>query len=119
VYHAVSYLSLYYSVNNANSAVSEAGSATTPSAALTWVPAGCTATALNVLSEQTNTIAVTLRSGPAPGSLENTDLSCQASTGVACSASGSVAIAAGSFVDLSISGASSTPAAVWTALACN
>lgn len=119
VYHAVSYLDLYYSVTNANASASELGTAAAPGSALTWVPAGCTATALNVFSQQTNTITVTLRAGPAPGSLANTTLACAASPGVACTATGSVTIPPGSFVDFGVSGASGTAAAVWTMLACN
>jgi hypothetical protein len=49
----------------------------------------------------------------------DTALVCTASPGVACIASGSVTVPAGSFVDLSIAGASGTTAGVWTALACN
>jgi hypothetical protein len=116
--HAVSFNYLYYSVNNSNASATEVGTASAPASALTWVPAGCTATALNVYSQQANTITVTLRSG-ASGSMENTSLSCSAAPGVPCAATGSVAIAAGSFVDLGISGASGTAAGVWTALACN
>jgi len=116
--HAVSFNYLYYSVNNSNASATEVGTASAPASALTWVPAGCTAIALNVYSQQANTITVTLRSG-ASGSMENTSLSCSAAPGVPCAATGSVAIAAGSFVDLGISGASGTAAGVWTALACN
>jgi hypothetical protein len=110
-YHLVTYTS-YDSVNNATSNPSEL----TP--VLTWVPAGCTATALNVFSLQSNAITVTLRVGTAT-LLNDTTLACTASPGQSCTASGSVAIAANSFVDFSIVNASGTPAAVWTALACN
>jgi hypothetical protein len=48
-----------------------------------------------------------------------TALSCAAASGGSCTATGSDAVAAGSFVDLSVSGASGTGAGVWTALACN
>jgi hypothetical protein len=116
--HAVSFNYVYYSVNNSNASATEVGTAAAPASALTWVPAGCTATALNVYSQQSNTITVTLRSG-ASGSMENTSLSCTAAPGVPCAATGSVAVAAGSFVDLGISGASGTAAGVWTVLACN
>jgi hypothetical protein len=85
---------------------------------LAWVPSGCTATALNVFSQQTNPITVTLRVG-APGGMSNSALACAASPGVACTASGSVIVSAGSFVDLTITGAGGTAAAVWTALACD
>jgi len=112
VYHAVSFNFSFYSVNSANS------SATELPAALTWMPAACTATELTVFSQQANTVTVTLRTGAA-GSLANTALACSAATGTSCTVSGSVAVTAGSFVDLSVSGASGTAAAVWTALACN
>jgi len=111
-YHAVSFNFIYYSVNSSTSSATEAASV------MTWVPSGCTATALNVLSQQANTVTVTLRSGT-PGSMVNTALSCVASPNVPCTASGSVAVAAGGFVDLYIAGASGTAAGVWTALACN
>jgi hypothetical protein len=110
----------YYSVNNPNSSATEYGLTAASYSALTWVPAGCTATALNVYSEQTNAITVTLRVGPAPSSMADTTLVCSSVTiGTPCSVTGSVAVSAGSFVDLSISGADSSPAAVWTALTCN
>jgi hypothetical protein len=116
--HAVSFNYLYYSVNNSNASATEGGTVAAPASALTWVPAGCTATALNVYSLQANTIMVTLRSGSS-ASLENTALTCSAAPGVPCTATGSVAITAGSFVDFGISGANGTAAGVWTALACN
>jgi hypothetical protein len=118
MYHAVSDANLYYSVNSPNASATEIGTAATPASALTWAPSGCTATALNVFSEQANTITVTLRAGT-PGNMVDTALVCTASPGVACIASGSVTVPAGSFVDLSIAGASGTTAGVWTALACN
>jgi hypothetical protein len=118
MYHAVSDAYLYYSVNNINSGATEIGTGAAPASALTWVPSGCTATALNVFSQQTNAITVTLRAGT-PGSMVGTALVCTASPSVACTVSGSVAVPAGSFVDLSITGASGTTAGVWTALACN
>jgi hypothetical protein len=118
MYHAVSDTNLYYSVNNSNSSATETGTVTTPASALTWVPSGCTATTLNVFSQQDNSITVTLRAG-ASGSLTDTALSCTASSGSSCTATNSVVIPAGSFVDLSITGADGTAAGVWTALACN
>jgi len=118
-YHAVSFLNIYYSVSNSSASASELGPAATPGSVLTWVPAGCTATAPNVYSQQTNTITVTLQAGAAPGSLSPTALSCRAAPGVACTALGSVAIGAGNFVDLSVGGASGTAAGVWTSLTCN
>jgi hypothetical protein len=114
VYHAVSFSFIYYSVSGATAAASEMA---TP-AVLTWVPAACTATGLSVLSQQGNTITVTLRAGPM-GSLADTVLSCTAAAGGSCTAAGSVAVAAGGFVDLSVTGANGAVAAVWTALGCS
>ncbi len=112
MYHAVSFNSVYYSVNNAGSELTEVADV------LTWVPAGCTATKLVVFSQQSNGISVMLRQG-APGSMADTGLGCSAASGGSCTATGSVAVGAGSFVDLSVSGASGTAAGVWTALACD
>jgi hypothetical protein len=112
MYHAVSFNFSYYSVNNTNS------SATEVATVLTWVPTGCTATRLVVYSQQSNSINVTLRQG-LPGSMADTGLSCAVAAGASCTATGSVAVAAGNFVDLSVTGASGTAAAVWTALACD
>jgi hypothetical protein len=112
VYHDVSYANLFFSTVSPTSSPGELSSV------LTWVPAGCTATALNVYSQQSNTITVTLRTGT-PGSMAGSTLACTASTAVPCSATGSVSVAAGSFVDLNITGASGTIAGVWTSLACN
>jgi hypothetical protein len=112
LYHAVAFTSIFYSVNSANSAATETDSV------LTWVPAGCAATQLDVFSHQSNTITVTLRQGT-PGSMANTSLACSVSTGSACTATGNVTIAAGNFVDFAVSGASGTMAGVWMALACN
>ena len=112
MYHAVSFASNYYSVNNGNASASEAQSV------LTWVPSGCTATTLTVFSEQSSTITVTLRQGT-PGSMVDTELACTVSTRASCTATGSVPVAAGSFVDLSVTGEGGTAAGVWTALSCN
>jgi hypothetical protein len=112
MYHAVSFSFFYYSVNNTSS------SATEVPAVLTWVPAGCTATRLVVYSQSSNTINVTLRQG-LPGGMADTALVCSVAAGASCTATGSVAVAAGNFVDLNITGASSTAAGVWTALACD
>ena len=111
MYHAVSFAANYYSVSTTNASAGEGASV------LTWVPAACTATKLTVYSQQSNTVTVTLRSG-VPGAMADTVLACSAVTGVACTVTGSVAVAAGSFVDVSIAGASGTAAGVWTALAC-
>jgi hypothetical protein len=112
LYHAVSFTSSFYSVNNANSALTEVESV------LTWVPAGCAATQLNVFSHQSGTITVTLRQGT-PGSMANTTLACSVTSGTACTASGNVTVTPGNFVDFSVSGASGTAAGVWMALMCN
>lgn len=111
-YHAVSYLTTFYSVDKQDASASEGDSV------LTWVPEGCTASSLTVYSRQSNAITVTLRQGT-PGSMVDTALACSASSGASCTATGSVAVAAGSFVDLRISGASGTAAGVWTALRCD
>jgi hypothetical protein len=127
VYHTVVggaplYLS-YYSVSNSTSTSSELGAFTAPYSVLTWVPNGCTATALNVYSQQTGPITVTLRASTAatPESMADTALVCSSvAKGASCSATGSsITIPAGSFVDLRIDGADTNPAAVWTALTCN
>jgi hypothetical protein len=112
VYHSVSFSTNYYSVSNSNTAVNE------PGTVLTWVPSGCTATALAVYSQQGNTIQVTLRAG-LPGSMAATSLTCSVSANSSCNATGSVTIPAGSFVDLQIQGPNGTQLPVWTAIACN
>jgi hypothetical protein len=112
VFHSVSFTVPYQSVNNANGAASETDSV------LTWVPAGCVATTLNVLSHLTNTVTVTLRQGT-PGNMTHTALSCSAAPGATCTVSGSVAVPAGDFVDYSVTGSSGTALGIWTALACN
>jgi len=122
VYHSVvggapQYL-VYYSVSNSTATATEFASATLPYSALTWVPSGCTATSLEVYSQQSNTIAVTLRTGASPAGMADSSLACSA-TGATCTATGSVQVPAGGFIDLSITGASATQGAVWTALACS
>jgi hypothetical protein len=112
LYHAVSFTSSFYSVNNANSALTEVESV------LTWVPAGCAATQLHVFSHQSGTITVTLRQGT-PGSMANTTLACSVASGSACTASGNVTVSPGNFVDFNVSGSSGTAAGVWMALMCN
>jgi hypothetical protein len=105
----------YYSVGNASGSTTEGA----PSSVLTWVPAGCTATALKVFSQQGGTITATLRIGT-PGNMgSSTDLSCTAATGSSCSATGSDAVPAGGFMDLVLSGANGVAGAVWTAVTCN
>jgi hypothetical protein len=112
VFHSVSFTVPFQSVNNANGAASESDSV------LTWVPAGCTATTLNVLSHLTNTVTVTLRQGT-PGNMTNTALSCSVASEGTCTVSGSVTVAAGDFVDYNVTGSSGTALGIWTALACN
>lgn len=113
VLHSVNYSYTFFSVNNATSASTETASV------LTWVPNGCTATSLAVFSTQSsaNGITVSLRSGT-PGAMQLAGLSCTATANNRCVATGSLAIAPGSFVDLTITGANSSAAPVWTALAC-
>jgi hypothetical protein len=123
VYSGIPLYLLYYSVNNSTSTASEFGTATVPYSVLTWVPTKCTATALNVYSQQGQTITVTLRYGSSPSNMASSlDLTCTAmpnGSGGTCPATGSDTVPAGGFVDLEISGADSNPAAVWTALTCN
>jgi len=116
VFHAVSYNSTYYAVNSPNSSTNETGTTAT-SGVLAWVPLGCTATQLNVYSQQSNTIKVTLRTG-APGTMVPSTLVCSVAPGSSCTATGSVIIAAGQFIDYEMDGASGTLAGVWTALQC-
>jgi Collagen triple helix repeat (20 copies) len=127
VYHTVFggsplYLS-YYSVNNSTSTSSELGLLTVPYSVLTWVPNGCTASALNVYSQQNGPITVTLRvsTTSAPTSMADTALVCTSvAKNASCSSTGSsVTISPGSFVDMRIDGADNNPAAIWTALTCN
>ena len=112
VYHSVSYTTNFYAVNSA------AALATEGSSVLVWVPNGCTATSLNVLSQQSGAVKVTLRVGSSLGSMADSALACTPSTANSCPALGSVVIPAGSFVDYRIDFASGTAAGVWTALAC-
>jgi hypothetical protein len=113
MYHAVSYTTQFYAVNSPNASSSEGD------AVLAWVPAGCTATRLDVRSNQSGAITVTLRTGTSGSGMSATALSCAPASGASCSATGSIAIPAGSFVDLQISGASGTSAGVWTSVTCN
>ena len=112
MYHAVSFSTLFYAVNAPTAAADEAA------AVLAWVPRGCSALRLDVFSQQENTVTVTLRNGVV-GAMADTALSCAAASGRSCTATGSVAIAAGSFIDLSVAGASGNPAGVWTQLECD
>ena len=112
IYHAVSFNYSYYSVNSSNASATEGESV------LTWVPAGCTATELEVFSRQGNAVTVTLRQGT-PGAMAMSALSCTAASGGSCMATGAVAVPAGNFVDLEVSGANGLASGVWMALACN
>jgi hypothetical protein len=112
MYHAVSFNSTYYSVNNPNASASEAASV------LTWVPAGCVASKLVVYSQQGNTVNVMLRAGTL-GAMADTGIGCSAASNGSCTVTGSYSVAAGNFVDLSITGASGTAAGVWTAVECD
>jgi len=112
MYHAVSFSFTYYALNNTNSSVDELPSV------LTWVPTACTATNLSVYSQQGNSITVTLRQGT-PGNMASTTLSCLVASNAACTVTGSVTVSAGSFLDLTVTGANGTPSGVWTALICS
>jgi hypothetical protein len=112
IYHAVSYNTLYYSVNTPLASATEASGSV-----LAWVPQGCTATELNVYSQQSGAITVTLREGT-PTAMQSTALSCSPASGGSCTAAGAVVIPAGSFIDFEFSGASGTAAGVWTSLQC-
>ena len=112
MYHAVSFNTLFYAVNSPNASPSE-----TSGSALAWVPLGCTATRLDVYSQQSGPITVTLRSGPA-GALADTPLACSPATNGSCTVTGTVTVAPGDFLDLRIDLASGSTAGVWTALTC-
>jgi hypothetical protein len=112
MYHAVSFKYNFYSLSNINATATEDASV------LTWVPAGCTATGLNVYSQQSGAINVVLRQGT-PGNMADTSLACSAATGETCTAAGNIPVAAGNFVDFSVSKASGTAAAVWVSVKCN
>jgi len=112
MYHAVSDAMTYFAVNSSAVSATESGSV------LAWVPLGCTVTELDVYSQQSNSVTVTLRTGTAT-SLANTTISCTPAPNGSCTALGSVAIPAGNFIDFSFSHASGTLAGVWTSLQCN
>jgi hypothetical protein len=112
MYHTVSFNTLYYAVNSPNASIAE-----TSGSVLAWVPQGCTATELDVYSQQSVTIAVTLRAGFL-GALQDTALSCSPATNGSCKAVGSAVIGAGEFIDLRVDSASGTAAGVWTSLQC-
>ncbi len=112
MYHAASYNTLYYAVNSPNASATEASGAV-----LAWIPQGCTATRLDVYSQQSGVITVTLRAGAA-GSLVDTPLTCSPAVNGSCSATGSVVVGAGEFMDLRFDGTSSVAGGVWTAVQC-
>jgi collagen type VII alpha len=112
MYHAVSFNTLYYAVNSPNASVAE-----TSGSVLAWVPQGCTATELDVYSQQSVTITVTLRAG-FMGALQDTALSCSPTTNGSCKVLGSAVIGAGEFIDLRVDSTSGTTAGVWTSLQC-
>jgi hypothetical protein len=112
MYHGVSFNTTYYAVNSPNASTTES-----TGAVLAWVPLGCTATRLDVYSQQSGAITVTLRAG-VPGSIADTALACSPATNGSCSVLGSVSINAGEFTDFRIDAASGSVAGVWTALQC-
>jgi hypothetical protein len=107
----------YYSVNNSTA------SSTESAAVLTWVPAGCTVTALNVYSQLTAQTTLALRALATPTSSATVLLTCTVAAGpasTACSVPGGTQVNAGTFIDYSIV-SENGPAnpGVWTALTCN
>ena len=113
VYHSVSYAANYYSINTTN------GSASENASVLAWMPRACSATRLDVFSQQSGSIRVTVRVGT-PGNLADTALSCYPSSPTgSCSVTGAVAVSAGQFLDLRVDYPSGTAAGVWTAVECD
>ena len=112
MYHPTSFNNTYYALNSPNASTTESDSV------LAWIPQACTATELDVKSNQSGAITVTLRLGTSGTSMQDTALTCTPSAG-SCPALASVAIPAGSFVDLRIDHSSGTLAGVWTSLTCN
>ena len=112
MYHAVNYNFSYYAPNSPNSSASENAQV------LAWMPRACTATRLDVYSQQSAAIRVTMRVGSA-SALNSTVLTCSPASNGSCSVTGSVAITAGQFMDLYIQFASATAAGVWTAVECD
>ena len=111
MYHSVSFNYPYYAIN------APASSATENGTILAWMPQSCTASRLDVYSQQTGSIKVTLRVGSAT-TLTSTALSCTASPNSSCFATGAIPVTAGQFMDLLVTNASGTAASVWTALEC-
>jgi collagen type VII alpha len=112
MYHAASFSTLYYAVNTPFSNATE-----TSGSVLAWVPQGCTATQLEVYSQQSEAITVTLRAGT-PAAMQSTALSCSPATNGSCTATGAVVIPSGSFIDFEFDSTSGTTAGVWTSLQC-
>ena len=112
MYHAVSFNFPYYAINSTSS------SATETAAVLAWTAQSCTASRLDVYSQQTGTIKVTLRVGSST-TLSSTALSCTAATNASCTVTGAIPVAAGQFMDLYVQNASGTAAGVWTAVECD
>jgi hypothetical protein len=113
MYHPTSFNNTYYALNSPNAATTESD------AVLAWIPQACTATELDVKSNQSGAVTITLRLGASVTTMQDTALSCTPSSTGSCPALGSVAIPAGSFVDLRIDHSSGTLAGVWTSLTCN
>jgi hypothetical protein len=108
---------VYYSVTSPTTSSTESATV------LTWVPAECTVTSLNVYSQLTAQTTLTLRALETPASLATTLLTCTIAEGPAstpCSVSGGIQVKAGYFIDYSILIANGpTSPTIWTALTCN
>jgi hypothetical protein len=123
VYHSAPTSSVdYYSVNNSTVSPSPSESASL----LTWVPAGCTVTALNVYSQLLTSTTVTLRELATPTTPTNQAtavLTCTVTASppsTTCPVPDNTKVTQGYFVDFSITLANGpTGAAIWTALTCN
>ena len=123
VYHAVpsggspGLTPQYYSVNNSTSTAAESQTL------LTWVPTGCTVTALNVYSQLASQTTLTLRAFATPSSAATTLLSCTLAAGpsaTVCAVPSGTQVVAGSFIDYSIISQNAPPTpGIWTAIACN
>jgi hypothetical protein len=106
----------YYSVNTSTASAIESASL------LTWVPAGCTVTALNVYSQLTASTTLTLRTFATLPSTGVTLLTCTVAAGpssTTCTVPSGTQVPAG-FIDYKIT-TENGPASptIWTALACN
>jgi hypothetical protein len=107
----------YYSVSNTNA------SATESAALLTWVPAGCTVTALSVYSQLTASTTLTLRAFANPTASATTLLTCTVAVGPAstsCTVPDDTQVTAGYFIDYRATNQNGpTNPGIWTALTCN